>query len=187
MDGSDVSALVDGEIDGMAADRVLDRLRADADARAHWEMFHLIGDALRGELSHDLGRADQIMSRVETEPTVLAPMRRKPWPQKYWLAVAASVMAVSALGWLALTMRDARIDGPLQTEGSTLASKVGNQTDLVSSLSGPVGSVRDPIRDPIQPYLVAHQAFSPIGKLQGSLPLMALEGAAASSQREDDR
>lgn len=183
MDGSDVSALVDGEIDGTVADRVLDRLHADTDARARWEMFHLIGDTLRGELSHNLGRTDQIMSRIETEPTVLAPMRRNSWPQKYWLAAAASVMAVSALGWLALTMRDARIDSPLPAERSTLARNVGDQTSEASTSSGPVGSERDPI----QPYLVAHQAFSPIGKLQGSLPLMALEGAAASSQREDDR
>lgn len=183
MDGSEVSALVDGEIEGAAADRVLDRLRADADARADWEMFHLIGDTLRGELSHNVGRADRIMQRIEAEPTVLAPMRRNSQPRKFWLAAAASVMAVSALGWLALTMQDARIGSPLPTEGSTLARNVGDQTSPASSLSVPAGSERDAI----QPYLVAHQAFSPIGKLQGSLPVMVLEGTVASSQREDDR
>lgn len=183
MDGSEVSALVDGEIDDAAADRVLDQLHADADARVRWEMFHLIGDTLRGELSHNFGRADQIMRRIETEPTVLAPMRRNSQPRKFWLAAAASVMAVSALGWLALTIRDARVDSLLPMEGNTLARNVGDQPSPASSLSVPAGSERDAI----QPYLVAHQAFSPIGKLQGSLPVMVLEGTVASSQREDDR
>ncbi|WP_299802112.1 RseA family anti-sigma factor [uncultured Shewanella sp.] len=66
-----VSAAVDGEID----EHTLAELVADADSHEQWRDYHLIGDAMRGELpkAMSLDLSASIMAAIDDEPAIVAP------------------------------------------------------------------------------------------------------------------
>lgn len=66
-----VSAAVDGEIDKQAMAQLVD----DVDSREEWQRYHMIGDAMRGELPSaiDLDLSASIAAAIENEPTIIAP------------------------------------------------------------------------------------------------------------------
>ncbi len=97
-----VSALIDGELQSDSLHAHLGRLRADPELRGAWDTYHLIGDALRGQISP--GIADRVVARLREEPTVLAPRpERDPTRRLGWYAMsaAASVAAVAFVAWTA--------------------------------------------------------------------------------------
>ncbi|OGA34353.1 MAG: hypothetical protein A3G80_03815 [Betaproteobacteria bacterium RIFCSPLOWO2_12_FULL_62_13b] len=57
------------------ARRLLPQLKRNAELRANWDYYHLIGDALRGVRGPDL--CAKICARLDAEPTVFAPLRRR--------------------------------------------------------------------------------------------------------------
>jgi len=66
-----LSALIDGELEGEGLHAHLGRLRTDPELQKAWDTYHLIGDALRGQISPAI--ADRVVARLREEPTVLAP------------------------------------------------------------------------------------------------------------------
>lgn len=103
----EVSALMDGELEAAQADSALAHVARDPAARETWDTYHLIGDALRGEI-HDLkaGATTRLHARLEAEPTVLAPKpraRRFRWADaRLATAVAASLAVLSVVAWYSL-------------------------------------------------------------------------------------
>ncbi|WP_421245018.1 sigma-E factor negative regulatory protein [Aeromonas sp. 601019] len=67
-----ISALMDGDLSDV---EVLNELEMDSDLQATWGRYHLIGDAMRGDLpvNLQLDLSDSIMAALEDEPTILAP------------------------------------------------------------------------------------------------------------------
>ncbi|WP_421223577.1 sigma-E factor negative regulatory protein [Aeromonas sp. 602293] len=67
-----ISALMDGDLSDA---EVLNELEMDSDLQATWGRYHLIGDAMRGDLpvNLQLDLSDSIMAALEDEPTILAP------------------------------------------------------------------------------------------------------------------
>jgi sigma-E factor negative regulatory protein RseA len=85
-----ISALVDGELDGPQADALLALLARSKD-RTDWEIYHQIGDALRSDeatpaLSPDF--SERLFARLDAEPVILAPI---PIPQQTIVAASAPV------------------------------------------------------------------------------------------------
>jgi len=70
-----ISSLMDGELDVRQSEQQFARLQNDAEARACWETFHLIGDALRGDCVVSRQFSARLHERLAGEPTVLAPRR----------------------------------------------------------------------------------------------------------------
>jgi sigma-E factor negative regulatory protein RseA len=58
----DLSALIDGELDGSAASRYLQRLCSKADLQEAWRLYWLIGAHLRGEFPG--GASSTVSSRI---------------------------------------------------------------------------------------------------------------------------
>jgi sigma-E factor negative regulatory protein RseA len=114
-----ISALIDGELADDEATVQLKRLDGDADLADAWGMYHLIGDALRGDGRAMPGFAGTLHTSLGTEPTVLAPRpsrvssSRARW---YAMSAAASVAGVAVVGWLTVLGPQRAVD-----EGSTLA------------------------------------------------------------------
>ncbi len=103
-----MSSLADGALDAHAVASACALWRADADARATWHAYHLIGDVLRSDdLAHDASTDASFMhalrSRLADEPTVLAP--RPLVPAEVDPAAAAAAAAAPGRGgrwgWLA--------------------------------------------------------------------------------------
>lgn len=67
-----ISALMDGDLSDA---EVLNELEMDSDLQDTWGRYHLIGDAMRGDLpvNLQLDLSDCIMAALEDEPTILAP------------------------------------------------------------------------------------------------------------------
>src|SRR5207253_496244 len=76
---TEISLLVDGELDVERIEGVCTRLR-DADSVTTWVCYHVIGDALRGSSAIMPGFAARFATRLAAEPTVLSPPRRGPAP-----------------------------------------------------------------------------------------------------------
>jgi sigma-E factor negative regulatory protein RseA len=88
-----ISALVDGELDGPQADALLALLARSKD-RTDWEIYHQIGDALRSDeatpaLSPDF--SERLFARLDAEPVILAPI-----PQQTIVAAPAPVTSTSS-------------------------------------------------------------------------------------------
>ncbi|QFU21698.1 anti-sigma factor [Shewanella eurypsychrophilus] len=69
-----VSAAVDGETD----EQTLAELAADEGSHQQWRDYHMIGDAMRGELakSINLDLSASIAAAIDKEPTIIAPVNK---------------------------------------------------------------------------------------------------------------
>lgn len=138
-----ISELMDGELEGLQADLLLRRL-ADDEAANVWATYHLIGDALRGETSCNV--AARVRSRLAAEPTVLAP---RPLvgaqARSLGLSIAASVAAVTVVGYMALatSVEGGRYDTVQQAQTAPVAN-----TPMADYLALHDGEVRNVTFEP---------------------------------------
>lgn len=161
-----VSALLDGDLDDQASLAVFERLRRDPDLREDWETYCLIGDTLRGDQPRSSGFVARVMSELEDEPTLLAPLAQPARAQadgdgrRLWrslMPLAASVMGVAAVGLVAATLY--RQEVPAAQIASSTA--VVQLVKAAPSQAGTAGLGDDPLRE----YVFAHQGLSRSGPL----------------------
>ena len=158
-----ISRLMDGEIDASELDVVCTALKGDA-AMATWNCYHAIGDALRSEsaVTRNIGCA--IAGRLATEPAIVArPPRERAGRASWAWAVAATLAAVTVVGWTAYSMVD---EAPA---GFAKAREAGT----MSAAQMRPATVLSP------DYLLAHQEYAPANALQGVGPY--LRDVAAST------
>ena len=102
-----ISRLMDGEVDASELDAVCAMLKGDA-AMSTWSCYHTIGDALRGETPVTRGIGAAVARQLASEPTVLAPRTHAASRPASWAwAAAASLAAVTVVGWTAYSLIDA--------------------------------------------------------------------------------
>lgn len=140
-----ISALMDDELDVDASDHVFAAVKSSQECYESWSTYHLIGDAMRGnlDLSHDFHK--RVMARIEEEPTVLAPKRKLSVKRSYVMSVAASVAAVMFVGWMVLQQQ---AQSPVQ---ALPAASVAQSNVSPESMNA---------------YLLAHQEFAPESGMQ---------------------
>jgi sigma-E factor negative regulatory protein RseA len=185
-----LSALLDGECGALDAQEACGVWREDAELRATWHAYHLIGDVLRSEdLAHPVGRDADLLAalrdRLAREPVVLAPAppvekaarRRRPHGWVAPLAVAAGFVVV---GGVLVVMRIGAPDA-------------GDRSAVVATSPGPARPVVAPaadadvqalvadgklIRDArLDRYLAAHKQFGDSSAV--AVPGLVLRSSAA--------
>jgi|SRR5882672_85652 len=152
-----LSALIDGELESDVHGH-LGRLRTDAELRNTWDMYHLIGDCLRGHASPEI--APRVIARLREEPTVLAPWRERSAARRlgwYGMYAAASAAAVAVVAWTAF---------PGWHESPQLA---GNTVATTADLTADNLAVSLPASE-VDAYLLAHQPYSHVSAMQGVAP-----------------
>lgn len=106
-----ISALMDDEIAVDDADHLITSIHANKQASQTWNHYHLIGDAMRGDVALPSDFKQRLMQKIEQEPTVLAPSASQASVNKTELlqdklparwSIAASFAAVMVVGWMAL-------------------------------------------------------------------------------------
>lgn len=150
----EISALMDGELFDDEADTLLDGLKRNSSAHAEWQLYHLVGDALRqpDHLHADISAA--LRERLQSEPTVLAPRSRARQNARWFaLSAAASVMGVALVAWMSVQVGQ---EAPQQQ----MAMQQQAQTVRPASFSANSRGLND--------YLLAHQEFSPTADEQGA-------------------
>jgi sigma-E factor negative regulatory protein RseA len=144
-----ISEFMDGEVDEEQAKRLLAILQ-HSEAQQEWHAYHLIGDELRGTSSVSSDFMERFATRLAEEPTVLAPNRfTRPRPRTFALSAAASVAAVGFVVWAVMQA------GSENTATGMLAANAP-QAELASAN--------------VNPYLLAHQEYSPSIAMQGMSP-----------------
>ena len=161
-----ISALMDGELDEKSAAEMIDWLGRDGEALHAWRAYHLISDAMRDSCMLSDGFAARVAARLSGEPALLAPARLQAESRK-WLALsaAASVAAVSLVGWLAFAPQ--RDSGPLQAPVAQVPAALAPAL-RPGAVKKPPAMV--PLPSGTNDYLLAHQGFSPRASLQGMAP-----------------
>lgn len=102
----EISAFMDGE-SGQSAETVLSSFRTDHELLASWRRYHMIGDAMRGQLATDMPIRDltqRVSAALDDEPAILSPRSRshrmvqKALKPAAGMAIAASVALVAIVG-----------------------------------------------------------------------------------------
>jgi sigma-E factor negative regulatory protein RseA len=154
-----LSALIDGELENEVHAH-LGKLRTDPELRAAWDVYHLIGDCLRGHAGAEI--APRVIARLRDEPTVLAPPRERSATRRigwYGMYAAASAAAVAVVAWTAFPGWH---EAP-QLAGNTVATNQEAAADnLVVSLPA----------SEVEAYLLAHQPYSHVSAMQGLAPFV---------------
>jgi sigma-E factor negative regulatory protein RseA len=158
-----ISALMDDQLDGAEGEGCLRRLKDDESLRGDWEIYHLIGDTLRGTPAR--GMPAGFAGRLAAEPTVLAPraVQRKPSQRRqtwYALSAAASVAAVAAVGWMAL---------PMIQSSPPPTAMVQPPAVVQVPVSAPTVAIV-PVAQGVGDYVLAHQRYSPRSAMAGVMP-----------------
>ncbi|MEO5880941.1 MAG: sigma-E factor negative regulatory protein [Caldimonas sp.] len=176
-----LSALADGEVDGIAAGSACGAWKTDAELRRTWHAWHLIGDVLRSEDLASSAERDQrfflaLRGRLALEPVVLAPepLAATALAQagrragSRWLlpsAVAAGftlvvgtfvVLGPTGGGAPAATTL-ARSVTPPAADSSIAQVSVGESTAPVQAVAVNGRMIRDPR---LERYLAAHKQFT---------------------------
>ena len=147
---SKISALMDGEIHGSALRDVCADLRHDDGLRRRFNLYALIGDALRGEryLATDISAV--VESRLADEAVVLAPQRWQRATQAAQsmerpaktLALAAGISGLAVVAWLGLSVGGIPPSPPQLAQNAPL--EMATADDYLA----------------MQEYLIAHQVQS---------------------------
>lgn len=177
-----VSALLDGALDEAASVRMLDSLKRDAGLRREWERYSLIGDVLRDEPVLSADFTGRLMLQLDSEPTILAPARaesRSGWAG-HFMPIAASVMGVAAVGWVAMTLNSS---GPDVAQLAALKKPqpvVASVADSSASARLAAASAEPTVRE----YLIAHQAMAPSAAMPGvALYVRSVSDTRAAGER----
>jgi sigma-E factor negative regulatory protein RseA len=160
--GEEISRLMDGELEDELLDSVCTGMRHPHGAST-WVCYHLIGDALRGNGPLSRGFSERFAARLAAEPTIVAPRSRQARPLTFAWAAAATLAAVSLVGWVAV--------GTIDTQSGVVA-KAREAATVRPAKVRPQAVPTD--------YLLAHQEYSPTAQIQGVGP--GLRSASALSQ-----
>ena len=169
---NELSLLFDDELDADMQPVVLAALQTDPQLRAVWGEYQQIGDALRRTHHLELDLTARVMAGLQHEPTILAPsatvtaFQRQAANDNRWyhgvLRAAAAVAGVAVVGWLALSAPAPSGSVP----GAGVAREALVQTDTPAAVQ--TVAATSPIdADRLQPYLMAHQAYSPGNRFDG--------------------
>lgn len=144
-----ISALIDDEYALDDIHHAVMAMHSSKQAAEAWSQYHLIGDAMRGVSAFSPDFKQNLMQKIELEPTVLAPnatqadaggsrVLKGKFPATW--SIAASFAAVMLVGWMAIHTQT-RPDN----EGTPIA--VAKAEPLESTIPSE--------------YLMAHQASAP--------------------------
>ncbi|MBI5750864.1 MAG: sigma-E factor negative regulatory protein [Hydrogenophilales bacterium] len=150
-----LSALMDGELAPDEMARQISTLKNDNALRQTWAAYHVLGDALRKSPQLSIDFSAKLARQLAEEPTVLAPQRKpRTSTPRYAMPLAASVAAVSLVGVLAwLTVRVNQTEAPIALAAAPVAAKTHETVQFARVVSNP--------------YLLAHQEFSPSYAMEG--------------------
>lgn len=142
-----LSALMDGELDMDANPHLYAALQKSDEAAECWSTYHLIGDAMRGDLPRQKDLHRHIMQQLELEPVVLSPRRKLRDVLSSAFAVpvmatAAAVAFVSLMVW--------------QPQGAGLNTDLAQPTVAQNAISP----------DSFNSYMLAHHEYAPSNGMQ---------------------
>lgn len=185
---SQLSAMVDEQLDAMETDLALRRLSRDSGLQARWERYHLISNALQGHLPDalDLTFAARIHQAIAAEP--LPKSVAQPLPAWYkpvtGFGLAASV-ALAALVGIRMNPPDVpptaaplvSTAAPPPASFAAARARSMNVPLQVAALNSPVNPpAAEPNAVRLNSYLVNHNGYASMNSVHGMLPYVRMVG-----------
>ncbi len=167
-----VSASVDGELDGTETSLLLRRLSTDPELRARWARYHLISDSLKNNLPQQLptNLAERVAQAIADQPTphrLFSPKRLlRPVAG---LAIAASVAAFAVLGMRAL-YPEAGSGAGMQVASAVIVPPVTRVNGTHWDRTQPEVAAR------LNTYLLNHNGHAETAGMQAVLPYVRIVG-----------
>jgi sigma-E factor negative regulatory protein RseA len=160
-----ISALADDEIALEDAEYLMTAMQPNSHSAEIWSQYHLIGDVMRGANALSPNFKQNLMSKIELEPTVLSPnvalmntegisqqTRQTNFKMPATWSIAASFVAVMMVGWMVLETQVTNDFAPVEIA----------QVDTTPVASALVTSNKQAVEQIIPTeYLTAHQAYAP--------------------------
>jgi sigma-E factor negative regulatory protein RseA len=115
-----ISALMDDELSPDSADHLITAIKSGGESAGCWAVYHMIGDAMRGNPIFTTDFQKKVMSKLADEPTILSPKPQKSYAPKSYVktpavwSLAASVAAVMFVGWIVLQQTQQGEMAPLE-------------------------------------------------------------------------
>lgn len=183
---SQLSAMVDEQLDAMEMNLALRRLSRDTGWQARWERYHLISNTLQGHLPDtlDLTFAARLHRAIEAEPLPEpAARRRSSWYKPMaGFGLAASV-ALAALVGIQMNPSDAPLTAAPVPPASFAAVPVKPTRAVVQTIALNRPLAEDPAQTSLNRYLVNHNGYASMNSVQGVLPYVRMVGYQAGSDR----
>jgi sigma-E factor negative regulatory protein RseA len=160
-----ISALADDEVALEEAEHLMASMHSNSPAAEVWSQYHLIGDVMRGATALHPNFKQNLMAKIELEPTVLSPnaalINQSSVFQKTgetnikmpvaW-SIAASFAAVMVVGWIVLQTQVTNNFAPIEV--AQVVTTPATSSLLVSTEQAAEHAI------PAE-YLMAHQASAP--------------------------
>jgi len=178
---SQLSAMVDDELDGMEIDLVLRRLCRDGDLQSCWSRYHLISDVMQSHLPDALAPdfAARIRQAVAAEPLPLPVGKSLPaWYKPVTgFGLAASVVLVALFGLKLTQTADTSLTSATQLAASdpTPASTFAPFTVRTAAVRQTDAS-NEPVEARLGSYLVNHNGYASLNSMHGMLPYVRMVG-----------
>jgi sigma-E factor negative regulatory protein RseA len=150
----DISRLMDGDLEDGDVAGVCGRLRR-ADLVPTWVCYHVIGETLRGGDGAVPRLSRAFAARLASEPTILAPSAVRSRPVPFVWAAAATVAAVTVVGWVAYATLDV---------SPTAVARAREAASIRAAQVRPQPVPAD--------YLLAHREYSPTAPMEGIGPML---------------
>ncbi|MDH3355417.1 MAG: sigma-E factor negative regulatory protein [Chromatiales bacterium] len=178
-DSTQISSMVDGELTPTEMSEQITPLLSGGREREQWQHYHLVRDLLQHQLPDNINPnfTQNVMKRLESEPTVLAPAGRGRAVVKQIVGVglAASVAAVALLTSYNLNVpNDSQADqmvADAQLNQKTLKKVEHWERDPKLEQWN-----KSPNLDQFSPYLANHAAYSAGTGNQGFMPYARVVG-----------
>lgn len=184
-------ALLDGE--GSEADIACRAWRDDAQARADWHAYHLIGELMRSDdvrcaPQHDAQFLGRLRERLVLEPALLAPAvpaRRASWRHAWAAPMAVAAGFVAVVGVVVVTgvaVPDGALEGRSARLASPAAASVSGLQAVATAPSAPAPPLGDGVlirNAELDRYLAAHKQYSNTSAL--AVPGGMVRNAAAAA------
>lgn len=130
----ETSSLMDGELSPAEAAKAIRACCATPSELDNWHLYHVIGDAMRGQVPRDLAYSNAIRAALEQEPAVIARPKRvlESTFARVSLAAAASVATIGIVGWIGTQQGGAPGVGPIAKTPKDFVTPVAAGTAPVS-------------------------------------------------------
>lgn len=176
---SQLSAMVDDELEDRESELVLRRLNRDSDARDRWERYHLIRDVIQGHVpvALDTDFAARIRRAIEAEPLPQPVARPLPaWYKPvtgFGLAASVVLMALFGLKLNQTDMLQPAAQFAAAADPAPTAFSFPTQTVIASR---PAASSSEPVEARLNHYLVNHNGYASLNSMHGVLPYVRMVG-----------
>ncbi len=167
-----LSALMDGELHD--ADKYCEQLSKDSELQAVWQRYHLVRDAMKGQLSDfpALDVSAAVSQSLKNEPVILTPLWRRLSP-RYVMKQAAGLAVAAAVGTLAVisvqqTQLNSSDDIQVVATATTAAQIKPGQIRQVSFTTRE--KLDSAVESKLSSYLVNHNEFSATVRVSGVMP-----------------